>query len=385
MYNGIIIHYNEIAIKGANRVFFEKKLITNITFALGNKYRISRRYGFFYIPLSSPSIEEISFLKKVLSITPGIANFSFVNSTSHDLEAIKEEAYNLLKEVKFNSFKVDTRRSYKQFPLKSPQVNALLGEKIAISLKKKVKIKDPDLVLMVEISEKEVSLFLERIPGVDGLPVGVSAKVICSLSGGIDSPIAAYLFMKRGCLVTFVHIYNNTLVKDQILEKIKKLVESLKIFQFKTKLYVVPFSDIQKNIVANVSSDYRMIIYRRYMFKIIEQIAKKEDAKAIVTGDCIGQVASQTIENLTSIYSATTLPTFSPLIAFDKQQIIKIAKEIGTYETSILPYPDCCSFMISKHPKTKTLLSDILKIEENIDTEKQLIIDAIKKADVFLF
>jgi len=205
------------------------------------------------------------------------------------------------------------------------------------------------------------------------------------MSGGIDSPVSAYMFMKRGCPVTFVHIYNNTLVKEQIKDKLKSLVKILSKYQPKSKLYMVPFSDIQAQIIANVRSDYRMIVYRRYMLKIITEIAKTEHAKAIITGDNIGQVASQTLENITSIYNATSLPIFSPLIAFDKNEIISIAQKIGTFETSIIPYPDCCSYMLSKHPKTKTNIQEILDVEENMENEEEMISSAIEKSEIFMF
>lgn len=385
MYDGIIIHYNEIAIKGKNRVYFEKKLISNISSAIGKDYLIERRYGYLFFSLKINTIEEVALLRKKLAITAGVSNFSFVKTTLLDINDIKLKSKQLLENIPFNTFKVEAKRSNKKFEIKSPEINVTLGEHIILSLGKKVDVKNPDLILFVEVYEKQAFLFIKKEKGIGGLPVGVSSKVICSLSGGIDSPVAAYLFMKRGSAVTFVHIYNNTLVKEQILEKIKELVKKLSLFQVKSKLYVVPFSDIQKQIIANTPSEYRMIIYRRYMFKIIEEIALKENAKAVVTGDNLGQVASQTIENITSIYSATKLPIFSPLIAFDKNEIISIAKEIDTYKTSIIPYPDCCSYMLSKHPKTKTDVEEILSLEKKIDSEKELIKNAISSSDIFIY
>jgi len=385
MYNGIIIHYNEIAIKGKNRVSFEHRLISNIDFALDKKYDVKRFYGVIYVSLKDPISQEVLFLKEKLSLIPGISNFSFVVTSSLDIEDVKEKTLNFLKHIDFSDFKVDSKRSNKSYKYKSPEINVIVGEAIINGLNKKVNILNPEKTVFIEVIENQIHIFIEKFKGVGGLPVGVGAKVICSLSGGIDSPVAAYLFMKRGSPVTFVHIYNNTLVKSQILDKIKSLVKILSKFQQKSKLYIVPFSDIQKNIVANVHSDYRMIVYRRYMLKIISDIALKENGKAIITGDNIGQVASQTLENMTSIYSATTYPIFSPVITFDKNEIISLAKKIDTYKTSIIPYPDCCSFMLSKHPKTKTTIQEILDIEKNISNEKKLISSAIGKAEVFLF
>jgi len=385
MYEGIIIHYNEIAIKGQNRIFFENKLVENVRFAIKNKYKVSREYGYIFIYFTEINITEVNELISIIECVPGISSFSLVKTSKLDIDEIKKNAALVLNKNTFNTFKVASKRSYKQFEYKSPEINAQVGAYIIDNLKKQVDVKNPDVILYIEINKKNVFLFINKIKGVGGLPVGAGTKVVCSMSGGIDSPVSAYMFMKRGCPVTFVHIYNNTLVKNQIKDKLKKLVKILSKFQLKSKLYMVPFSEIQSQIIANIRSDYRMIIYRRYMFKIITKIAEIEHAKAIITGDNIGQVASQTLENITSIYEATSLPIFSPLIAFDKNEIIIIAKKIGTFETSIIPYPDCCSYMISKHPKTKTNIQEILDIEKEMGSVDNLISNAINKSEIFNF
>ncbi len=386
MYDGIIIHYNEIAIKGNNRVFFENKLITHINNSLNKKYKIIRKYGLIYIFFEKKITEQqLLLIKENLQKIPGIAHFSLVKNSTLEINDVKKTSIELLNNFNFNSFKVDAKRSNKNYKYTSPQINVLLGEEIITKLNKKVDVKNPELVLYVEVIEKEIFLFIEKIKGLGGLPIGSGSKVICSLSGGIDSPVSAYLFMKRGCPVTFVHIYNNTLVKKQILEKIKKIVKELSKYQINTKLYIIPFSNIQKEIISNVHSSYRMIIYRRYMFKILNEIAKKEKTTAIITGDNVGQVASQTIENISAIYKASELPVLSPLITFDKNEIILIAKKINTFQISIEPYPDCCSYMISKHPKTKTEIKEIVDIEKNILKEKDLILQAISLSEIFNF
>lgn len=383
MYDGIIVHYNEIATKGKNRAFFENKLLTNINLAFNKEHKIYRKYGLIYINLN----ENYNFekTKQILKKIPGIAHFSFIKKASLDFENVKEKTFFFLKSINFKTFKVETKRNNKNYKYKSPDINAMLGEYIFKNLNKKVDVKNPDLIYYLEVCEKEIYMYFEKIKGIGGLPVGTGGKVICSLSGGIDSPVSAYLFMKRGFFVNFVHIYNNTLVKTQVLDKIKKLVEKLSKYQPNTKLYIIPFSEIQKQIIANVQSDYRMLIYRRYMFKIINEIAIKEKAKGIVTGDNLGQVASQTIENITSIYSASKLPIFSPLIAFDKNEIIKIAKEINTFNISIEPYPDCCSYMLSKHPKTSSTIDEVIALEKNIKNTPKFIAQAIEKGDLFSY
>ena len=211
--------------------------------------------------------------------------------------------------------------------------------------------------------------------------MGVSGKVISLLSGGIDSPVASYLMMKRGCPVIVVHCYNKSINKAGSLEKVKELATLLKKYQPKSKLYLIPFETIQNEIIKAVPSEYRMISYRRMMFQIAENIAKKEKAQALVTGESTGQVASQTIENMATIESIATLPILRPLISFDKQEIIQVAENIGTFKTSILPYEDCCSFMIATHPVTKSNKTTIEKLEKPLEG-RSLIEEAIKNAEI---
>ncbi|MDD2477976.1 MAG: tRNA uracil 4-sulfurtransferase ThiI [archaeon] len=379
----VLIHYNEIAIKGKNRSFFEQKLINYIRRVLKEDLiLIKKRYGSFYCKFKKGSKDRVEELLKKI---PGIAHFSFAVLSTLDLEKIKKVSLDFIKEKDFLTFKVLCKRSYKKFKYKSMEVNMLVGEYILNNLEKKVDIKNPELKLYIEIGEKEVFIFCEKIKGLGGLPVGSSSKIICSLSGGIDSPVSAFKMIKRGCPVVFVHLYNNSLVKREVVSKIKDIVEKLNSFQLNSKLYIVPFSEIQKEIIANVNSEYRMIVYRRFMFRVINQIAVIEKCKGVVTGDSMGQVASQTLDNILSIYDVSTIPILTPLIGSDKNEIIDVAKEIGTYELSIIPYPDCCSFMISSHPQTKSKLDAVKRLEENI-LDKELLVDgAIKKADVFEF
>ena len=385
MYDFIIIHYNEIAIKGNNRYLFEDKLVSNIVNMLViPKGGIIKRFGLILIDLSLvPEKDELK-IKEILLRIPGIAYFCFSRKAKNDYLDIKEKTLELLKETNFNTFKVVARRSNKKFFMNSKEINEQLGGHILESLNKIVDVHTPDKTVYVEVGDRETIIYTTKITGVGGLPVGSTSKVICSLSGGLDSPVAGYMMMKRGCEVVFVHIYNNSLVKEEVKSKIKLLVNQLTKFQGKSKLYVVPFSDIQKEIIANVPSTHRMIVYRRYMFKIMNQIAREERAKGIITGDSLGQVASQTLDNIACIYKASYIPILPPLIGMNKDEIIEIAKKIGTYEASIIPYPDCCSFMNSDHPVTKGWYDDILKFEQDISPkEESLIKEAIEKAEKF--
>jgi thiamine biosynthesis protein ThiI len=383
-WNYVIVHYDEIAIKGKNRDKFENALVANIKDTLGKNVRkVYKRYGKIVCEINGENgVEAADKIAQRMKNIPGIANFCFAAGAELDIEDIKEKALDLVKGREFSTFKSVSSRSNKNFQMNSMEIDRMIGDFIIEELGKKVDVKNPELKIYIEIGEKEAFIFLEKIKGIGGLPVGTSGRVVASLSGGIDSPVAAFMLMKRGCEVVFVHIQNQTQIKGGVEEKIKDLVKELSKFQGKSKLYIVPFGDIQKELIIFVPSDYRMIIYRRFMMRILNKIAEKERAKAIVTGDSVGQVASQTLENLTSIIHASKLPVFSPLIGMNKKETIELAKKIKTYEHSIKPYPDCCSYMIAEHPQTKSKIEDVEKIEKNVEDIDSMIKEAVEKAEV---
>lgn len=370
----ILVHYGEIGIKGKNRTVFENCLVRNIRRALdGYVKKIEKEYGRIIIFEKN----EHEKIKKRLEKLPGIENFSFVYEANLDIEEIKKKALDLAKQKKiFHSFKIDARRANKKFPYNSMQINEIVGDEIRKKLNKKVDLEKAELTIFIEIGNKRAYLYTEKFSGVGGLPVGSQGKVISLLSGGIDSPVASWLMMKRGCEVIFLHFYNENLVAKP--EKVEKIIKKLTETQLETKAYFIPFADLQYEIIKTIPAKYRMIVYRRFMTKIAEKIAEKEEAKAIVTGDSIGQVASQTLENLQCIYEAS-MPILSPLIGMDKKEIVDIAKKLGTYEISIKPYDDCCSFMIAKHPATKAKLYEIKEMEKKIEFDLE---ELIKKAEV---
>ncbi len=382
MYDCIIIHYSEIGIKGKNRVMFENRLKRNLSVALGNRARIYKRYGRLVCDLLTKEEKEIEEIKSLLKITPGVANFGFAKRARLEFEDIKQVVFSLLKKRRFGSFKVLTKRSYKEFPMTSLEINKALGEEIAAKLGKRIELKNPELTIYVEICEKESFVYLDKLKGVGGLPVGCGGKVVCLLSGGIDSPTAAFLMMKRGCPVVLIHFFNRTINTRQALKKVEDIANVLASVQIRGKLYLVPFYKLQAEIIKIVPAKYRMIIYRRLMMEIANKIAENEKAQAIVTGDSIGQVASQTLENLRCIYTVAEYPVFAPLIGMNKEEIVDLAKTIGTYEISIRPYQDCCSFMIAEHPATKMPLKLADEIERNIKDKGELILDAVENAEV---
>lgn len=369
MHDCIVVHYGEIGIKGNNRGFFENRLVANIRKVINAE--IEREYGRIVI---TETPENLEALKDVF----GIAFFSPALRAGLDIESIKEKALQLAKEKHGRTFAIAAKRSNKSFEYNSKQINEIAGRHIADSTGMKVNLDNPDMRIFIEAGHKSAYVYTEKINGLGGLPVGVSGKVVCLLSGGIDSPVASHMMMKRGCKVVFVHFHNYT---SRIEEKIEKIVGVLNKYQHSSKVYMVPFFPIQEKIIEKVPESHRMIVYRRMMMRIAERIMQKEGAKAITTGDSIAQVASQTLDNLHAIHSSASAAVFSPVIGMDKNEIIAIAKKIGTYELSILPYMDCCAYMIAKHPETRANLKEIEEMESALDIEN-LVSYGVEKSEV---
>lgn len=386
----IVIHYVEIALKGKNRRFFEDILRRNIEKALKRegKFILKKISGRFIVWLGELKKEgcAISYEKisEILKNVIGIAHFSYALKTSCEIDAIKDAAISLLNGKIFNTFRVSAVRSDKKFLLTSQQVNEIVGKHIAENLFKKVSLKNFDVEVFIEITEDGAFLYLEKEECIGGLPVGVSGKVISLISGGIDSPVSSFYAMKRGCNVVFVHFHSFPYTGMESIEKVKQIIKILNKFQFKSKIYLVPFADLQSEIFVNTDGNlkkFRVVLYRRFMLRLAEKISEMEKAQAIITGDAIGQVASQTLENIRTINEACNIPVLRPLIAFDKEEIIKKAKEIGTYEISILPHCDTCTRFMPKHPATKADIETIKKIEKNLDVDK-LVNDALRKMEI---
>jgi len=375
----VIIHYGEIGLKGQNRSFFEDKLIKNLRAVLADALVVRRQYGKITAELKPRADAES--IKRILSRIPGIASFALAQKCELSLAGLQKEALSLLSKRDFRTFGIITRRSNKNFPQTSGEVNVILGDYLRKTLRKKVDLTHPDITVYVEISEKEIYVYLNKSKGIGGLPVGSSGRAVALLSGGIDSPVAAYMSMKRGMKVILVHILNKTMAGGrQGAAKIQKIVTELAKIQGRSPLYIVPFEEIQKAIIAYVPAELRMIVYRRFMLRIAEAIAAQEKAKAIITGDSVGQVASQTLDNLKCVYDVASLPVLPPLIGMNKEEIIGVAKQIGTYELSILPYPDCCSFMIAEHPETRGNIDKINKLEKSIPKFGELVDKVIEQS-----
>ncbi|MBM3241552.1 tRNA 4-thiouridine(8) synthase ThiI [Candidatus Poribacteria bacterium] len=376
-----IVHYSEIGLKGKNRAFFEKSLIDNLRKALwGMEYAYVRRIsGRLLVELKKSS--DVDEIQQRLSKVFGISHYTLAYASQQDITKLQSDALSLVQGCDFHTFKVDTRRSQKNFPLTSPEINAQVGGYIVEHTGAGVDLENPALTCFIEIVEKYAFIYLNKNRGLGGLPVGVSGRVAVLLSGGIDSPVASWLMMKRGAAVVFVHFYSYPYTDIASLEKVKALVELLTVHQYNSRLYLVPFIDIQKEIVANTPPDLRVVLYRRMMVRLAEILAHKENAQALVTGESLGQVASQTLANIRVIDESAQLPILRPLIGQDKSEIIEQAQRIGTYETSVLPYNDCCALFVPKHPVTNASLDIVKSAEKNLDINT-LVAKAISQVEV---
>jgi tRNA uracil 4-sulfurtransferase len=274
--------------------------------------------------------------------------------------------------ARFESFRIETQRGDKTFPMTSPEINRRLGAAVKAKSGARVDLENAAFTVTVEILPRDAFFGFNKISGPGGLPVGASGRLVVLISGGIDSPVAAYRMMQRGCRLIFVHFHSAPFQDRTSQEKVRQLLSVLTRHQFASRLYLVPFGEIQRQIVAAVARPLRVVLYRRMMLRIAEAIARKEKAKALVTGESLGQVASQTLDNMAVIQQATRLPILRPLVGMDKQEIIDQARRIGTFETSSIPDQDCCQLFVPKHPATKARFDEVEEDETKFDVKELL-------------
>ena len=348
-----LIHYSEIGLKGLNRDFFEDKLLENIREALTHakvKARVEREHGRINCEFGEKDKGKCEVaLKKVF----GIKYFAFAEDAPLSEKGILDGAEVLLKNLKKNGAKKIAsvaKRSDKNFALDSNELNKKIGT-LAVKLGFGIDLDNPDARIFTEITSKRAYLYIEKISGLAGLPVGSSAKTLCLFSGGIDSVVAAFLMMKRGSHVDFLHFHALRDGKEVLNSKIKKLIESLNAYQTSSELYIAPYHTFQLEIGRKVDERVELVLFRNFMLRIAQEIALRDGYSAIITGDSLGQVASQTGENLLAANFGVEIPVFRPLISFDKDEIIEIARKIGTFDLSVEKYKDCCS-IISRKPAT---------------------------------
>lgn len=383
----ILIRYGEITTKGRNRKLFINRLKENLryTFADIPNLRIRSERDRMY--LSSNVNTEMEELIKRLPHIFGIHSFSPVAQCEPTIEEMGKLAVEIVKDMNYQgkTFKVNAKRSFKKFPMDTYELQRTLGSHVLSSLPgMTVQMKNPDIELRVEVREKAVYMMVDVISGAGGLPIGSNGKALLLLSGGIDSPVAAYYMMKRGVRVEAIHFFSPPFTSDQSLGKVKELCEKISRFGGNIRLHVIPFTEIQQKIQNSVPENVTMTSTRRMMMKVADVVRKEIDAKAIVTGENLGQVASQTLESLAAINAVTTTPILRPLITFDKLEIIEVAKKIGTYDISIRPFEDCCTVFTPANPKTKPRI-DKMNYYESFTDFDELIERAVKNREIHTF
>jgi len=363
----LVVHYDEIALKGGNRPWFEARLRENLALALkaipGAKVR--RERGRIVATLEGAPAEAVEEACGRVSRTPGVAWFAAAVEVPREMDAIEREVL-ARATAERGSFAVGTRRADKTFPLNSMEVNRRVGAAVVAATGRKVDLTTPDEVYGIEIARERAFVLGPKRRGAGGLPIGTAGRVVALISGGIDSPVAAWRMMKRGCRVLGVHFFNNAAGGEAVVEKLDLLGEALARWQGAFTLRVVPFERLQRAIVAAVPADHRMLVYRRTMLRLADRIRMKEKGKALVTGDSVGQVASQTLENLGCVYGAVPGPVLAPLCGASKVEIVEEARRVGTFEASVLPHQDCCSFLIAPHPETRGVRSEVEAMEKAV-------------------
>ncbi len=365
----ITIHYNEIALKGANRPEFEGHLVRNIKIALRSETyeKIGRKEARLLIVLNEKS-DETSILGKLKHVF-GIDWFALAITCKPDMNEIKEIVSKGSEKYIGKTIKVDAKRSDKSFPLKSMEINKDVGA-VLYNSGFKIDVNNPQVMIRIEIMKNQANIIFERIEGLGGLPVGSAGKVLCLLSGGIDSPVASWLMAKRGCIVDFIHVHpfpTNDQVKESKMPKLTRAIATYT--QTEPKLFVLPHDSFYKKTFA-LNTRSELVLFRRFILKVANELAKKHGYLGIVTGDNLAQVASQTLENMLTTNEASELPVYRPVLTYDKDEIINLARKIGTFELSIQEYRDCCSLVAQKHPSTRTKLEEVKEIETKIEMNK---------------
>ena len=372
----ILIKYGELTTKKANRNLFINKLNENIKESLKDfNIKITKNRVRMFIEV--PNDNEFELIINKLTKIFGIHSIVIATVTDNNIDNIKKEILNIATNTKFHTFKVETKRSNKNFPIKSMEFNNIIGGLLLKNINNiKVDVHNPDFIFKIEIRETSTYIYHEEIKGSGGYPVGVAGKGLLMLSGGIDSPVAGYLAMKRGIKIECLYFESPPHTSVQAKNKVKELVKKLSIYDPNIKLHIINFTNIQENIYKHINPDYMITIMRRMMYRIAEKVMDKNKDLVLINGESVGQVASQTLNSMRVINNVTNIPVIRPVACLDKLEIIDISKKIDTYETSILPYEDCCTIFLPKHPVINPRLDKCIEYEKTFDYNK-LINDAI--------
>lgn len=373
--NTFIVRCGEVALKGLNKPYFERMLVDRIKRVL-KKYEgaeVRRHEGLIFV--KTPIELDQDMVAGDISKVFGVASISPAVEVASDIEEIGAAAIEymlrLIEKKGIKTFKVDAKRADKSFPIKSPDIGRIIGAKVLIGCKVlKVDVHHPDCLLFVDVRRDKSYIYEQKISGFGGLPLGTNGKGMVLLSGGIDSPVAAWMMAKRGMLIEAVHFHSYPYTSERAQEKVEDLARIVATYCGRFKLHTINLLPIQELIVQNCPEEETTILVRRFMMKIAEKVAKETECGMLITGENLGQVASQTAESLIVTDQSVQMPVMRPLIALDKVDIMDMARNIGTYETSILPYEDCCTVFLPKHPTTKPRLTRILESEGKLDVEK---------------
>lgn len=369
-YDTVLVRYGELSTKGKNRNQFVAKLLKNIRHALSDLERLEYRstYDRIYIKIND---EDVSVIEDRLKKVFGIASFSMSIKVNSDLEEIVNTAYEAAM-MQEGTFKVQARRNDKTFPYVSDQINRAVATKILKESEHKVDVHNPDFKIFIEVFSDGTYITCNKFAGAGGYPTGINGKALMCLSGGIDSPVAGYLVMKRGIEIEAIHYASPPYTSQMARDKVLSLASQISVYQGKMKVHIIDFTALQKAIYEHCDESYAITIMRRMMMRIAQRVAEKRNCLVLGTGESVGQVASQTLESMVVINDVLTMPILRPVVTYDKNEIIDLAKHIGTYETSILPYEDCCTIFDPKNPVTKPTIRKAVKLENRFDFESYI-------------
>jgi thiamine biosynthesis protein ThiI len=365
--SSVVVHYSELALKGRNRPWFIHMLVRSIRTALADLGVADVRAVIGRILIHLDPGVDWEPVRTRLSRLPGIGNFALATHVPADITLIADRVVDSLANRTARSFRIAARRADKRFPTPSPEIERLIGRRVQDAVGWPVNLSAPDVVIRVEVLTHDAFFFVDREEGSGGLPVGTGGRVLALLSGGIDSPVAAWRLIRRGCRADLVHFHAYPILSRTSQDKVRVLAARLTECQLRTRLYLVPFGGLQQHVVVAVPPALRVVVYRRLMMRIAERLAERSGARALITGDSVGQVASQTIDNLAVTGSVVTLPILRPLVGMDKAEITRDAERLGTYSTSIIPDDDCCTLFTPPHPATRASRLSVEAAEAQLD------------------
>ena len=370
-YDHIMVRFGELSTKGKNKNLFIKTLAKNIKGALSDfeGIEIISKFDHIYVKLNGNDPDKVI---EILQDVSGIQGLSLVLLTSDDIENLRKVCLELVKQEEGKSFKVHAKRANKKYPLISDQINREIAKVILQNTELKVDVHNPDILVSIEIREEGAFVFTHTYKGAGGYPLGVGGKIMHMLSGGIDSPVAAYLLMKRGIKIECIHFASPPYTNAGVIEKLKDLLGKLNKYQPEIRLNIIPFTKLQEEIYAQSDESYAITLMRRMMFRLADRLAKRRHCLAISSGESVGQVASQTLDSMNVINDVTNMPVLRPVVCYDKTDIIALARKIDTFDISIRPFEDCCTIFAPKNPKTRPSMEEVLKFETKWDYNKMI-------------